>query len=63
MAEEYLKYEEAADYYHTGADYILEQVKTGKLPVVVLGHKTRRIRRSDLDRFAEERLQPKPVAS
>jgi excisionase family DNA binding protein len=56
--ETYFTYEEAAEHLNCGLYLIQEKVQAGEIPVVLLGHKTRRIRRRDLDRWADSLVQP-----
>jgi excisionase family DNA binding protein len=60
--QQYFTFHEAAEYLRCGLRFIQEKVQAQEIPVVLMGHKTKRIRRRDLDRWAEEHLSPKPKA-
>jgi excisionase family DNA binding protein len=57
MAEEYFTTKEAAAHVRMGHRALLEHVRAGQLPVVLFGERTRRIRKSDLDKWAARHLQ------
>jgi excisionase family DNA binding protein len=57
MNEPLLTYDEAAAVLGIAPRTLSAWVARGRLPVVVLSHTVRRIRRSDLDAFVAERVR------
>ena len=60
FGEQFFTYDEAAAYLRVSVRFLKEHVYAGDIDAVRLGHQTIRLRRRDLDRWAERQLATGP---